>query len=257
MDEKLVRALKRKKRAYWEKVDYDSWHQTVRGTFQDEVEKGAFEKIVKERRGLVVDVGIGTGRMLEFLDGRIIGCDLSLALLEVASRKAAALNKKFSPLVADSACLPFKAGRFDAVISSRMLQHAFDWRATLAEISQLVGKGGEIVLLLYNGFSPYGAVRNALAAYYNFLNWSAVREEREPPFEYFGHFNTPFDIKRELRRLGFTVEEIRGAGLFPVEILPESVLRHLFPFARVVESLAGIFPFSHMGGRLAVRAIKK
>lgn len=255
-DEELVRALKRKKRAYWEQVDYDSWHRTLRGTFQDEVEKRALGRIPVKRGGVIVDVGVGSGRTLEFLEGRVIGSDLSLALLRAAMERAENLKKEFYPIAADSSRLPFKDGRFDVVISCRMLQHAFNWRETLGEITRLVDRGGEMVLLLYNSFSGYGVVRNAIAAYYNFLNWEAVRAGREPPFEYFGHFNTPLDIKRELMKLGFTVEEVKGAGLFPVEVFPEGALRFLMPLARAVEPLAGVFPFSHISGRLVVLAKK-
>ena len=255
-DEELVRALKGKKRAYWEKVDYDSWHRTLRGAFQDEVERRAFTKIPLKRGGRAIDVGVGTGRMLEYLGAAVVGCDLSLSLLKVARGRAETPGVKFFPVVADSSSLPFRAGRFDIVVSCRMLQHAFDWRATLGEVARMAGEGDEIVLLLYNSFSGYGAVRNAIASYHNFRNWKAVRGGGEPPFEYYGHFNNPLDIRRELKRLGFTVEGMRGAGLFPVEIFPETVLSFLMPLARAVEPLAGAFPFSWLSGRMVVRAKK-
>ena len=80
----------------------------------------------------VLDVGCGTGALLGALEGAVPG---------VLGAGAAV------PLVAaDAARLPFRAGSFDAVVSSSSFHYWPDPDAALGEIARVVRPGGRVVV---------------------------------------------------------------------------------------------------------------
>lgn len=72
--------------------------------------------------GLVLDAPCGTGIMSGFLRRqgfRVLGADISRAMLEVAHRRTHAIGH----VRADLESPPFRAGAIDAVLSSRFMMH--------------------------------------------------------------------------------------------------------------------------------------
>jgi SAM-dependent methyltransferase len=75
---------------------------------------------------LVLDAPCGTGIMAGFLGRsgfRVIGADISRAMLEVAHRRSFALSGAVGHVRADLEAPPFRAGAIDAVLSSRFMMH--------------------------------------------------------------------------------------------------------------------------------------
>jgi ubiquinone/menaquinone biosynthesis C-methylase UbiE len=77
--------------------------------------------------GTVLDLPCGTGRLAEVLldaGHRVVGVDISPAMLEVAKRKLTRFGDRFSTQVMDVMTLPADAQpRFDAALCARVLMH--------------------------------------------------------------------------------------------------------------------------------------
>ncbi|MGH7549896.1 MAG: class I SAM-dependent methyltransferase [Gemmatimonadota bacterium] len=96
----------------------------------------------------VLDVGCGTGTLLEVVAGRVpgarlVGVDLSPAMLGVARRK---LGDRGSLVAAEAGHLPFPDRRFDLVLSSSALHYWPDPAAGLAEIARVLEPGGRVTI---------------------------------------------------------------------------------------------------------------
>jgi len=100
---------------------------------------------------LVLDAGCGTGRISEILAGwgaHVVGIDLSDAV-DVARHHLADFGNVVV-LQADIGELPFRPESFDFVISSGVLHHTPDTRASAAKLVPLVRRGGEFAIWVYS-----------------------------------------------------------------------------------------------------------
>jgi ubiquinone/menaquinone biosynthesis C-methylase UbiE/DNA-binding transcriptional ArsR family regulator len=99
--------------------------------------------------GRLLDIGTGTGRLLELLAPRIragIGVDASRAMLALArSRLARPGLGHCTVRLADMYRLPFPDGGFDAVVLQMVLHHAEAPAAALAEAARVLRPGGLLV----------------------------------------------------------------------------------------------------------------
>jgi malonyl-CoA O-methyltransferase len=120
---------------------------------------------VKIQPGTVIDLGCGTGASLTALgehypDARILGLDVSEAMLRVACRQRSHLRwilpflrgpKQASLLVADAQALPLRTGMAGFVWSNLMLHWLSNPLAGLREIHRTLEVGG---LLMFSTFGP-------------------------------------------------------------------------------------------------------
>ncbi|HYN08557.1 MAG TPA: class I SAM-dependent methyltransferase [Vicinamibacterales bacterium] len=98
------------------------------------------EALAPARGRTVIDVGTGTGRAaigLAQSGAKVIGVDASAEMLRVARAKAADAAVTIRVGLADAHALPFAAGSADAVVCLRVLMHALDWRACVAELCRV------------------------------------------------------------------------------------------------------------------------
>ena len=109
----------------------------------------------------VLDAGCGTGRALAPLrtavgpSGVVLGVDLTLAMLEAATRAGRGLDGQL--LLADAAALPLRSESLDAVFAAGLIAHLPHPGENLRELARVVRPGGTLAL-----FHPIG--RAALAA---------------------------------------------------------------------------------------------
>lgn len=99
-----------------------------------------------DHRGLAVDVGCGTGAVLEALAGRfdrVVGTDLSLL---AAERAATLVGPAAGPVLATAESLPFPSGRAALLTSLDVLEHLADDVEALVELGRVVRPGGLLVL---------------------------------------------------------------------------------------------------------------
>lgn len=93
----------------------------------------------------VLEIGSGTGANLSALDAlgvnQVIACDLSAEALQYSRR-----NRKGLFAIADAAHLPFKAGTFDLIMATDVIEHLDNDRAALEELARLLKPGGRFIL---------------------------------------------------------------------------------------------------------------
>jgi ubiquinone/menaquinone biosynthesis C-methylase UbiE len=98
--------------------------------------------------GRLIDIGTGTGRMLEILSPNMeeaIGIDSSHEMLTIARAKLDRLDD-CSVRHADMYRLPFDDGAFDAAVIHQVLHYADDPGAVLAEAARVIKPGGRVVV---------------------------------------------------------------------------------------------------------------
>lgn len=122
-----------------------------------EVEKALLAVFAGRRVHDLVDMGTGTGRVLEVLGPhveRAIGIDLSREMLSVARTNLERLSLSNCMVrQGDVAQLPLPAGAADAVTIHQVLHYATDPAALVAEAARVLEPGGRLAIV---DFAPHG-----------------------------------------------------------------------------------------------------
>jgi SAM-dependent methyltransferase len=99
------------------------------------------KQIQSEMGGLILEVGSGLSPMMEASD-RIVYSEISFPALRTLKKR----QGRGCFVVADAACLPFKAGSFSQVICSEVLEHLPEDRPALREIESVMKPRGSLIL---------------------------------------------------------------------------------------------------------------
>jgi ArsR family transcriptional regulator len=123
---------------------------------EEEVERFILDLVPQGARD-VLDIGTGTGRMLELLApraGQAIGVDLSREMLTVArvNLERAGL-RNWSLRQGDMYQLPLAGASFDAVIIHQVLHYADRPGEAVAEAARVLRPGGRLIIV---DFAPHG-----------------------------------------------------------------------------------------------------
>ena len=98
------------------------------------------EALAPLRGAELLDVGTGTGRAaiaLALEGAHVLGLDASAEMLAVAASRARAAGARVSFGLADAHRLPVADRGVDAAVCLRVLMHAVDWRACVAELCRV------------------------------------------------------------------------------------------------------------------------
>lgn len=122
-----------------------------------EVEAAILAAMRDRPLGTLVDIGTGTGRMLELLAPRAtraFGIDRNPEMLRIARSKldSAGLGQ-VQVRQADMFALPFDSGSADTVMLHQVLHYADAPAEAIAEAARLVAPGGRLVVV---DFAPHG-----------------------------------------------------------------------------------------------------
>jgi SAM-dependent methyltransferase len=104
--------------------------------------------------GRVLDVGCGTGRLLDSLPPSYerVGVDVSHAMLDRARQKG------LEVVEASADALPFRDSSFDLVTTFAVLHHLIDparVRCCLGEMARVARPGGTVIVWDHNPLNPY------------------------------------------------------------------------------------------------------
>ena len=236
----------RLKRETWNQTNYGSWFKPARGQVIDALEKAALTAALKgQSYEKALDVGIGNGRLLSIYAphaAHITGMDISSEQLDRAAEAARNLNIPFEKkLCKEASRIEIDDESFDLIICSRVLQHVFDWRESVAEFARILKPNGDLVLLTYNRFSIYGLKK---LYQHKFVNSNK------------GRFQNPIALARELKHHKLRIEYFAGALMGQPELFAEDLSDSARGLVDSLEALARIFPFKHFGGRTVIRAKK-
>lgn len=101
--------------------------------------------------GRLLDIGTGTGRLLELLAPRVsaaLGVDASRAMLALARARLAKPGLDHCAVrLADMYRLPLQDGGYDLVVLQMVLHHAEDPASVLAEAARALRPGGRLVVV--------------------------------------------------------------------------------------------------------------
>jgi phosphatidylethanolamine/phosphatidyl-N-methylethanolamine N-methyltransferase len=163
---------------------YRRWAPVYDLTFGMVAEAGRKDavRIINQRRGRVLEVGVGTGLSLPCY-GRhltITGIDLSPEMLAKAEDKV--VRKSLGHVVAlhemDAGALAFPDESFDTVVAMYVMTVVPDPDRVMRELERVCAPGGEVILV--NHFSEdegvRGFVERRLAPFAEFIGWRPIFE---------------------------------------------------------------------------------
>ncbi|HTW29178.1 MAG TPA: metalloregulator ArsR/SmtB family transcription factor [Acetobacteraceae bacterium] len=120
------------------------------GLAAEPVEAALLALLPERGIGRLLDIGTGTGQLLELLARRVdtaLGIDASRAMLALArARLGRAGLDHCAVRQADMYCLPLADASFDAAVLQMVLHYAEDPAAALAEAARVLRPGGRLVV---------------------------------------------------------------------------------------------------------------
>lgn len=123
---------------------------------EEKVEAALLEIIGDKPIGALLDLGTGTGRMLQLLAphaGRAVGVDLSTAMLNVARAGIDATDLRNVQLrQGDLYALPVEPNSYDLVILHQVLHYLDDPARALREAARALAPGGQLLVI---DFAPH------------------------------------------------------------------------------------------------------
>jgi ubiquinone/menaquinone biosynthesis C-methylase UbiE len=154
----------------------------------------------------VLDLGCGTGQLaarlqLELHDAHVVGCDFSAGML----RQARVRTRTVRWIQGDAGRLPFRAGVFDAIVSTEAFHWFPDQDAALAECFRVLAPDGRLLLALVN--TPAALVSEVIHA--------GSRLVGEPFY-----WPTVQQMRTQVEAAGFRVEQQRRVFRLPGFLLP-------------------------------------
>lgn len=134
----------------------ERWHE-IRALHVPEREvETALSALFPESVEDMLDIGTGTGRMLEILGPRCrhaVGVDLSREMLAIARAKLESAELRHCHVrQADIYQLPFPAASFDAAVIHQVLHFAEDPAGVVAEAARVLRPGGRLLMV---DFAPH------------------------------------------------------------------------------------------------------
>jgi ArsR family transcriptional regulator len=149
-----VRADRQQRVDQWFEAHAGEWDLLRRlGGDDAAIEQALAVAAARPTVGRLLDIGTGTGRILELLAGlaeQATGIDRSPEMLRIARGKlAAAGNQKADLQQADMRALPFADAAFDTVTMHHVLHFADNPAAVVAEAARVVAPGGKLIVADY------------------------------------------------------------------------------------------------------------
>ncbi|MGV1015185.1 MAG: class I SAM-dependent methyltransferase [Methyloceanibacter sp.] len=161
---------------------YRRWAPVYDFTFGQVAEAGRRHavKIINNRQGSVLEVGVGTGLSLPCYGSHltITGIDLSPEMLEKAREKVE--RHKLANVAGlhemDASALNFPAESFDTVVAMYVMTVVPEPARVMRELERVCASGGEVILV--NHFSQEegmrGLLERKLAPFADYLGWHPV-----------------------------------------------------------------------------------
>ena len=139
----------------------------------------------------ILEVGCGTGRIIELLPGRsenMVGGDVTFQMLQKAKARLAATSTRL--LNFDARHLPLKSEQFDLTYSFKVLPHVVSVHLAIAEMTRVTKQGGVVIFEFYN----------------------ALNVRRFYRYDYYTDWMTPRRARSLVSSASLEIKKIYGAG---------------------------------------------
>jgi 2-polyprenyl-3-methyl-5-hydroxy-6-metoxy-1,4-benzoquinol methylase len=161
-------------------------------------------------KALVVDMGCGNGSFLSLFRDRgwqLYGSDLSSTGIEIARASYPSINFSLANAESMPKDLANRAGQFDVVLNTEVIEHVYNPRGLLKTCHELLRQGGTLVLT-----TPYhGYLKNVLLALTGKLDEHFTVLWDHGHIKFWSHKT----MREVLSETGFTNITFRGAGRIP------------------------------------------
>jgi len=155
--------LKQRQSVMWGNGPY----QRITETLTD-IHERVIEELAPQPGLLWLDLACGTGAVAEGAAARgatVTGVDLSPALIETATQRAADLGLDVDYRVGDCEDLDIPSGTFDAVSSTLGIMFAPDHEAAASELARVTRSGGQIGLACWTATGGLGQMFRMMAPF--------------------------------------------------------------------------------------------
>lgn len=178
-------------------IDYDR-HVLVQKRVVAELARSV-QSHLKQEPSVVLDVGTGTGALLERLhaiypEARLTGVDIALNMCLRTMEKLGGICQTVNCAAEN---LPFKDASFDLVVSASMLQWVDDLSSALFEMRRVTKSGGMISL----AFFCEGTLEEMQSCFSNAMSNHSTDYSRKASRLH--NFHTVDEVKDVLKRLDF------------------------------------------------------
>lgn len=156
--------------------------------------------IQKNLYGNVLDLGCGTGNLLEILknkagkDVNFFGLDISPKLVEAAQKR----NPEAKIVVGDAENLPYVDNTFDIVFMTECLEHLLNFKKALSEVNRVLKPGGKFIVTVPN--------RDWLQ--YDFYKPFMEKNVHQPVDDYYFRYDELRDL---LTSSNFEIKDVKGS----------------------------------------------
>lgn len=224
--------------AYFEQIasKYDTWYTIPIGSYVDAVEKEQVFSLMKGQKGVILDLGCGTGNYtlaLNRLGIKVIGLDKSMEMLKIAIQK---MSVPF--VLGDASILPFKNQSLDSILSITLFEFLTYPEKTLSEIYRVLRPKGEIILGTMNTFSAWFLFKRLKSIF------------KETAYRY-ARFYTVNQLKILFKQAGFINLTTRGVIYFPAFIPC-----FLIPLVEKLDRKWATSPLRHLAAFVLIRGEK-
>jgi SAM-dependent methyltransferase len=197
----------------------------------------ALRAALPDALGTVAELCCGAGEGLHLIErraDRIVGVDVSTAMLEAAAREPMPVPRLLAQ--GDATRLPLQTGRFDTVLMLGGIHHVNDRAGLFAEIARVLKPGGRFVFREpVDDFVVWRAIRAVV-----YRAASSLEADTEHPLRF-------ADTAAAIETAGMTLGSWRTFGFLGYCFLMNS---DVLPINRVWQYVPGIRPLTRAAARI-------
>lgn len=184
------------------------WHSVARSGYVNYTPEllSTITSVMDLRGKRVLEVGGGTGGNASWLAKKgaaVHLLDLSRPALKISAQVSSQNDAEVKLVCADAYCIPYRDDYFDLIFHQGLLEHFQDPIPLVLEQRRVLGEGGYLLIDVPQRYNLYTVWKHLLMA---LGHWEYGVWETEFSLE---------EIKRLLKRAGFTVLGAYGRGYYP------------------------------------------
>lgn len=209
-------------------------------------------KMIETKRGILLDVGCGTGVLLPHASKY---CDIYIGLDQSKGMIQSAIQKygKTSFLICDGEKLPFKEGSINTIVCRGSLHHMINTNLALNEFSRVLDKGGRLVMAEPNRLNPL--IRSLRFIMTKFDRGYSSKQKQFNPMDLISLLKENDFIEISFRYIGYFSNLFERPDYVIIsKYTPSSVFRKVIEFDEYVSKISFI---NKASWGLIVTAVKK